>query len=169
MASSLSNPNSVPSRSERDYLDLLANLFRQHGWRVRKKKHSRLPGVGLPRCSRPRRRSDCRHHAGLARREFPSGLRRCPGRGDPPSRTCTDLRGETLMACGSARRSRTNACIHIGIAGKPLFRSSRIRGPLSGVVRIRLRRIMISFRSVGIRSFNQYSACTTRMAGRPAQ
>jgi hypothetical protein len=39
MGSSLSNPNSAPPRNERDYLDLLADLFRQHGWRV-KKEHS---------------------------------------------------------------------------------------------------------------------------------
>ncbi len=36
MASPLSNPNSQGARSERDYLDLLAGLFRQHGWRVKK-------------------------------------------------------------------------------------------------------------------------------------
>ena len=36
MASPFSNPNSQGARSERDYLDLLAGLFRQHGWRVRK-------------------------------------------------------------------------------------------------------------------------------------
>ena len=36
MASPLSNPNSLGARSERDYLDLLAGLFRQHGWRVKK-------------------------------------------------------------------------------------------------------------------------------------
>ena len=36
MASPLSNPNSQGARSEREYLDLLADLFRQHGWRVKK-------------------------------------------------------------------------------------------------------------------------------------
>jgi hypothetical protein len=36
MASPLSNPNSQGARSERGYLDLLAGLFRQHGWRVKK-------------------------------------------------------------------------------------------------------------------------------------
>jgi hypothetical protein len=36
MASTFSNPNSQGARSERDYLDLLAGLFRQHGWRVKK-------------------------------------------------------------------------------------------------------------------------------------
>jgi hypothetical protein len=36
MASPLSNPNSQGARSERDYLDLLAGLLRQHGWRVKK-------------------------------------------------------------------------------------------------------------------------------------
>jgi hypothetical protein len=36
MASPLSNQNSPGARSERDYLDLLAGLFRQHGWRVKK-------------------------------------------------------------------------------------------------------------------------------------
>jgi hypothetical protein len=36
MASPFSNPNSQGARSERDYLDLLAGLFRQHGWRVKK-------------------------------------------------------------------------------------------------------------------------------------
>ena len=36
MVSPLSNPNSQGARSERDYLDLLAGLFRQHGWRVKK-------------------------------------------------------------------------------------------------------------------------------------
>jgi hypothetical protein len=36
MASPFSNSNSQGARSERDYLDLLAGLFRQHGWRVKK-------------------------------------------------------------------------------------------------------------------------------------
>jgi hypothetical protein len=36
MASPFSNPNSQGARSERNYLDLLAGLFRQHGWRVKK-------------------------------------------------------------------------------------------------------------------------------------
>jgi hypothetical protein len=36
MASPLSNPNSPGARSERGYLDLLAGLFRQNGWRVKK-------------------------------------------------------------------------------------------------------------------------------------
>jgi hypothetical protein len=36
MASPLSKPNSPGARSERDYLDLLAGLFRQYGWRVKK-------------------------------------------------------------------------------------------------------------------------------------
>jgi hypothetical protein len=36
MATPFSNPNSQGARSERDYLDLLAGLFRQHGWRVKK-------------------------------------------------------------------------------------------------------------------------------------
>jgi hypothetical protein len=36
MASPLPNPISPGARSERDYLDLLAGLFRQHGWRVKK-------------------------------------------------------------------------------------------------------------------------------------
>ena len=39
MASPLSNPNSPGARSERDYLDLLADLFRQHGWRVKKRAY----------------------------------------------------------------------------------------------------------------------------------
>ena len=37
MASPLPNPISLGARSERDYLDLLAGLFRQHGWRVKKR------------------------------------------------------------------------------------------------------------------------------------
>ena len=36
MASPFPNPNSPGARSERNYLDLLAGLFRQHGWRVKK-------------------------------------------------------------------------------------------------------------------------------------
>ena len=36
MASPLPNPISPGVHSERDYLDLLAGLFRQHGWRVKK-------------------------------------------------------------------------------------------------------------------------------------
>jgi hypothetical protein len=36
MASSFSSPNSAPPRGERDYLDLLADLLRQHGWRVKR-------------------------------------------------------------------------------------------------------------------------------------
>lgn len=36
MAFPLSNPNSAPRHNERDYLDLLASLFHQHGWRVKK-------------------------------------------------------------------------------------------------------------------------------------
>ncbi len=39
MSSPLTKPSSPDSRRERDYLDLLAGLFRQHGWRV-KKEHS---------------------------------------------------------------------------------------------------------------------------------
>lgn len=36
MASPLSNPNSPGPRSEREFEDLVANLFRQHGWRVKR-------------------------------------------------------------------------------------------------------------------------------------
>ena len=36
MASPLSNPNSSGPRSGREFEDLVANLFRQHGWRVKK-------------------------------------------------------------------------------------------------------------------------------------
>jgi hypothetical protein len=36
MGSRLSNPNSVGSRNEREFEDLLAKLFRQRGWRVKK-------------------------------------------------------------------------------------------------------------------------------------
>ena len=36
MASSLSNPNSPGAHSGREFEDLVANLFRQHGWRVKK-------------------------------------------------------------------------------------------------------------------------------------
>ncbi len=36
MASPLSNPNSPGAHSGREFEDLVANLFRQHGWRVKK-------------------------------------------------------------------------------------------------------------------------------------
>jgi hypothetical protein len=36
MASLFSNPNSPGPRSEREFEDLVANLFRQHGWRVKR-------------------------------------------------------------------------------------------------------------------------------------
>jgi hypothetical protein len=39
MAFELSSPNSPGPRSEREFEDLVANLFREHGWRV-KKEHS---------------------------------------------------------------------------------------------------------------------------------
>ena len=70
---------------------------------------------------------------------------------------------------GAAMSSRTRDCIQIGIAGRPSFRSSRIAEPLSGSLRTRLRRTMIPSRSEGSRSFSQCKACTTRIAGRPAQ
>jgi hypothetical protein len=47
MPSALSNLNSPGSRSERDYLDLLADLFRQHGWRVKKQHSFADKGVDL--------------------------------------------------------------------------------------------------------------------------
>src|ERR1700679_4262782 len=63
--------------------------------------HSRVPGVDLPRRSRPQRRSGRRHPAGLAGRELPSGPWRGTGRRDPPPRPCADLQGETVMAVQS--------------------------------------------------------------------
>lgn len=39
MVSPLSNPNSSGPRNEREFEELVANLFREHGWRV-KKEHS---------------------------------------------------------------------------------------------------------------------------------
>jgi hypothetical protein len=39
MTSPLPNPNSPGPRNEREFEDLVANLFREHGWRV-KKEHS---------------------------------------------------------------------------------------------------------------------------------
>ncbi|HTV81239.1 MAG TPA: restriction endonuclease [Acidobacteriaceae bacterium] len=47
MASPLSSPNSPGPRSEHDYLDLLAGLFRQHGWRVKKERSAVEKGVDL--------------------------------------------------------------------------------------------------------------------------
>jgi hypothetical protein len=37
MPSRISNPNSPGSHSDREFEDLVANLFRQHGWRVKRK------------------------------------------------------------------------------------------------------------------------------------
>jgi hypothetical protein len=47
MASQPSNPNSPGARSERDYLDLLAGLFRKNGWRVKKEHSFAERGVDL--------------------------------------------------------------------------------------------------------------------------
>jgi Restriction endonuclease len=47
MASPLSNPNSLSARSERQFEDLVANLFRQHGWRVKKEHSFADKGVDL--------------------------------------------------------------------------------------------------------------------------
>ncbi len=47
MMSLLSNPNSVPPHKKRDYLDLLASLFRKQGWRVRRKRSVADKEVGL--------------------------------------------------------------------------------------------------------------------------
>ena len=47
MASPLSNQNSSGPRSEREFEDLVANLFRQHGWRVKKGHSLADKGVNL--------------------------------------------------------------------------------------------------------------------------
>jgi hypothetical protein len=47
MAPPLPNPDSPGPRSEREYLDLLAGLFRQHGWRVKKEHSAVEKGVDL--------------------------------------------------------------------------------------------------------------------------
>jgi hypothetical protein len=47
MPSSLHSPNSARPRSEREFEDLLANLFRQHGWRVKKERSLADKGVDI--------------------------------------------------------------------------------------------------------------------------
>jgi hypothetical protein len=47
MVSPLSNPNPPGPRSEREFEDLVANLFRQHGWGVKKRQSLADRGVDL--------------------------------------------------------------------------------------------------------------------------
>ena len=47
MAPQLSNSNSPGPRNESEYEDLLADLFRRHGWRVKKQAVSANKGVDL--------------------------------------------------------------------------------------------------------------------------
>ena len=47
MASPLSNPNSPGAHSGREFEDLVANLFRQHGWRVKKEPMPADKGADL--------------------------------------------------------------------------------------------------------------------------
>ena len=47
MVPQLSNPNSPGPRNEREFEDLLAHLFRQHGWRVKREHSAAEKGIDL--------------------------------------------------------------------------------------------------------------------------